>query len=222
MRGLSNDEADRMIAAQMPAERKRGQSDFVIENERSLKQLERQARTVFDDLRHRAAVAALGGRPARSLLLAAAEAPDQLALNAIADRYADAGLSIRRVTGDAAAIEKALGGRRTPSSRPPPPRRRRSRHGCAPAVRACSPPSPTTPTPSRCAWISGPGAPAGCSWSSPARRGWRRDPICFQLPTRCLDSASVPRVTFAATFRAHERATPHGEHSGRSALHQGP
>jgi hypothetical protein len=114
MRGLSNDEADRMIAAQMPAERKRGQSDFVIENERSLKQLERQARTVFDDLRHRAAVAALGGRPARSLLLAAAEAPDQLALNAIADRYADAGLSIRRVTGDAAAIEKALGGRRRP------------------------------------------------------------------------------------------------------------
>jgi dephospho-CoA kinase len=114
MRGLSNDEADRMIAAQMPAERKRGQSDFVIENEGSLKQLERRARTVFDDLRHRAAVAALGGRPARSLLLAAAEAPDQLALNAIADRYADAGLSIRRVTGDAAAIEKALGGRRRP------------------------------------------------------------------------------------------------------------
>src|SRR5207248_3241768 len=33
MRGLSNDEADRMIAAQMPAERKRAKSDFVIENE---------------------------------------------------------------------------------------------------------------------------------------------------------------------------------------------
>ena len=122
MRGLSTDEADRMIAAQMPAERKRGKSDFVIENERSLKQLERQARTVFDELRHRAAVAALGGRPARWLLLAAAEAPDQLALNAIADRYTDAGLSIRRVTGDAAAIEKALGGRR---------RHRRDRSRCA-------------------------------------------------------------------------------------------
>src|SRR5207248_2767649 len=40
MRGLSNDEADRMIAAQMPAERKRAKSDFVIENEGSLKKLE--------------------------------------------------------------------------------------------------------------------------------------------------------------------------------------
>jgi len=72
MRGLSNDEADRMIAAQMPAERKRAKSDLVIENEGSLEQLERQARAAFDELRHRAAVAALGGRPARVLLLAAA------------------------------------------------------------------------------------------------------------------------------------------------------
>src|SRR6266704_178683 len=40
MRGLSNDEADRMIAAQMPAERKRAKSDLVIENEGSLEQLE--------------------------------------------------------------------------------------------------------------------------------------------------------------------------------------
>ncbi len=59
MRGLSNDEADRMIAAQMPAERKRAKSDLVIENEGSLEQLERQARAAFDELRHRAAVAAL-------------------------------------------------------------------------------------------------------------------------------------------------------------------
>src|SRR6266700_168133 len=44
MRGLSNGEAERMIAAQMPAERKRVQSDLVIENEGSLEQLERQAR----------------------------------------------------------------------------------------------------------------------------------------------------------------------------------
>src|SRR5213080_3627516 len=95
MRGLSNDEADRMIAAQMPAERKRAKSDLVIENEGSLEQLERQARAAFDELRHRAAVAALGGRPARVLPIAA--------------RYADAGLAVRRVTGDAAAIERALG-----------------------------------------------------------------------------------------------------------------
>src|SRR2546429_8601874 len=52
MRGLSNDEADRMNAAQMPAERKRAKSDFVIENEGSLKQLERKARAAFDELRH--------------------------------------------------------------------------------------------------------------------------------------------------------------------------
>src|SRR5881628_1140912 len=109
MRGLTNDEADRMIAAQMPAERKRGRSDFVIENEGSLKELERRARAAFDELRHRAAVAALGGRPARVLLLAAAEAREQPTLNPIAARYADAGLAVRRVTGDAAAVEKALG-----------------------------------------------------------------------------------------------------------------
>jgi len=84
MRGLSNDEADRMIAAQMPAERKRAKSDFVIGNEGSLKQLERQARAAFDELRHRAAVAALGGRPARVLLLAAAEAREQPTLTPIA------------------------------------------------------------------------------------------------------------------------------------------
>src|SRR5207247_316758 len=108
MRGLSNDEADRMIAAQMPAERKRAKSDLVIENEGSLEQLERQARAAFDELRHRAAVAALGGRPARVLLLAAAGARDQPTLNPIAARYADAGLAVRRVTGDAAAIERAL------------------------------------------------------------------------------------------------------------------
>src|SRR2546430_10989663 len=114
LRGLSTDEPDRMIAAQMPAERKRAKSDFVIENEGSLKQLERQARAAFDELRHRAAVAALGGRPARVLLLAAARAREQPTLNPIAARYADAGLAVRRVTGDAAAIEKAL-------SQPAPP-----------------------------------------------------------------------------------------------------
>ena len=114
MRGLSNDEADRMIAAQMPAERKRAKSDFVIENEGSLKKLEQRARAAFDELRHREAVATLGGRVARVLLLAAAEAREQPTLNPIAARYADAGLAVRRVTGDAAAVEKALG-------RPAPP-----------------------------------------------------------------------------------------------------
>src|SRR5204862_884143 len=67
LRGLSNEEADRMIAAQMSAERKRAQSHYTIENERSLKTLERKARSVFDELRRRAAAAALG-RPATALL----------------------------------------------------------------------------------------------------------------------------------------------------------
>jgi len=108
MRGLSNEEADRMIARQMPAERKRSRSDFVIENDGSLAELERQARAAFDELRRGAVVAALGC-PARSLLLAAAQTREQPTLNPIAARYADAGLAITRVTGNAAAFEKALG-----------------------------------------------------------------------------------------------------------------
>src|SRR5439155_1566725 len=80
---LSNEDADRMIAAQMPAERKRAQSEFTIENERSLKTLERKARSVFDELRRRAATAALG-RPARALLLVARPShPNHPALTAI-------------------------------------------------------------------------------------------------------------------------------------------
>jgi dephospho-CoA kinase len=108
MRNLPNDEADRMIAAQMPAARKREKSHFVIENEGSLAALERQARKVFEELRRRAAVSALGS-PARVLLLASADATQHPALNAIAGRYTDAGLTVRRVTGAAANIEKALG-----------------------------------------------------------------------------------------------------------------
>ena len=116
MRGLSSEEADRMIAAQMPAARKRAQSHYTIENERSLKVLERKARHVFEELRRRAAAAALG-RPAAALLLVASRSDAKHpALTAIAARYSDAGLSVRRVTDSAAALDKALqrprGGRR--------------------------------------------------------------------------------------------------------------
>jgi dephospho-CoA kinase len=119
MRGLSNEEADRMIAAQMPAERKRPRSDFVIDNDGSVPQLERAARDVFEALRRRAARAALG-RPAQALLVAAADgegkgaASPPSALNAIVSRYSDAGLAVRRVTG-ASAVEKAL----APTAPPP-------------------------------------------------------------------------------------------------------
>ena len=94
-----------MIAAQMPAERKRPRSHFVIDNDGSVAELELAARAVFKELRRRAARAALG-RPAQSLLLAAEETEDP-ALTAIASRYSDAGLAVRRVTGGS-AVEKAL------------------------------------------------------------------------------------------------------------------
>jgi dephospho-CoA kinase len=54
LRGLSNEEADRMIAAQMPAERKRGRSQYVIDNDDTLEALEAKARRVYDALAQRA------------------------------------------------------------------------------------------------------------------------------------------------------------------------
>jgi dephospho-CoA kinase len=107
MRGLSSGDADRMIAAQMPAERKRARSHFTIDNDGSLKALERQARAVFEELRRRAAVAALG-RPAHSLLLVGRDATADPALEAMGARYADAGLTVRRIAGSAAAIDSTL------------------------------------------------------------------------------------------------------------------
>jgi len=53
-RGLGPDEADRMLAAQAPAEGKRSRSDFVIENAGSQADLERVARAVWLRLEARA------------------------------------------------------------------------------------------------------------------------------------------------------------------------
>jgi dephospho-CoA kinase len=98
MRGLSGPDADRMIAAQMPANRKRPRSQFVIEDAGTLPELEAQARTVLRELRRRAATKALG-RPARSLLLATADTKDAPpALADIGARYAEAGVAVERVT----------------------------------------------------------------------------------------------------------------------------
>ncbi len=108
IRGLSNEDADRMIAAQMPAERKRPRCHFVIDNDGSLLELESKARTVFEELRRRAATAALG-HPAQSLVLAARAGEDSPALRAIAARYADAGLAVRRVSGSPVGLRRALG-----------------------------------------------------------------------------------------------------------------
>jgi hypothetical protein len=103
MRGLSSEDAERMIAAQMPAARKRPRSQFVIEDAGTLKELEAQARTVLRELRRHAANNALG-RPAQSLLLAAADAKDDPpAFAEIGARYTEAGVTVERVSGKSVA-----------------------------------------------------------------------------------------------------------------------
>ena len=54
MRGLSAEEADQMLAAQMPAAEKRKASTYVIDNEGDLAELARRARAVYDELERRA------------------------------------------------------------------------------------------------------------------------------------------------------------------------
>jgi len=99
MRGLTNQEADWMIAAQMPAARKRPRSQFVIEDAGTLPELEAQARTVLRELRRRAATQALG-QPARSLLLVTTDAKDKPpAFAEIAARYTEAGVTVAQVSG---------------------------------------------------------------------------------------------------------------------------
>jgi dephospho-CoA kinase len=103
-RGLSNEEADRMIAAQMDAGRKRAQAQYVIDNDGSLDALEAHAHDVFVELRRRAAGTASG----TVLLLATDAKDDARTLGAIAARCGDAGATVDRVTGKGAALAKAL------------------------------------------------------------------------------------------------------------------
>ncbi len=56
LRGLSREEANRMIGAQMPAERKRGRSRFVIDNSGTLEELRHAAKAVYQELRRLAKV----------------------------------------------------------------------------------------------------------------------------------------------------------------------
>ena len=53
-RGLTPDEARRMIAAQMPSDAKRDQADYIIENSGTLADLERKAAEVWAELQQRA------------------------------------------------------------------------------------------------------------------------------------------------------------------------
>jgi dephospho-CoA kinase len=96
LRGLSNHDADRMIAAQMAAERKRSMSHYVIENAGTLVELETKASDVFRLLRKRAAQS---HEPLKSLLLCAVDARDSASvLTAIDARYTDAGTKVEHVT----------------------------------------------------------------------------------------------------------------------------
>ena len=114
-RGLSPEDADRMIAAQMPAERKRPRSHIVIENDGTLPELEARARVAFEGLRRRAAAQALG-LAGHSLVIATADARDELAVvRAVIARYADAGVAVQRAAGKTPTFLKAL-----ETARPPP------------------------------------------------------------------------------------------------------
>jgi dephospho-CoA kinase len=103
LRGLSNQDSDRMIAAQMSAERKRAQSHHVLDNAGTLAELETQARALFLVLRRQAAG---GGSKSGSLLLCAAGPQDEAAvLEAITDRYEDAGVRVTRTANKTAALK---------------------------------------------------------------------------------------------------------------------
>lgn len=114
LRGLSNEDADRMIAAQMPAERKRAQSQHVIENTGTLTALEQQARRVFDELRARAARASVQNeQPGQRLLLCSLDAKDTAStpvFKAIESRYTDAGMRVEHIP--VKGLGKALRGDR--------------------------------------------------------------------------------------------------------------
>ena len=100
LRGLSNEEADRMIAAQMSAERKRAQSQYIIDNAGTLPELERNAERVFADLRKRAARGGVQHEaPGQTLLLSALDAKDGAAplVQAIKRRYTDAGIRVELI-----------------------------------------------------------------------------------------------------------------------------
>lgn len=112
LRGLNADDADRMIAAQMPAERKRARSHFVIENTGTKEDLEAAARVVFQALRREAAARELGELAAPVLLTAdaarAESAEAKAALDALAGALRDAGLKLQRAAGKAPTLARRV------------------------------------------------------------------------------------------------------------------
>ncbi|MGH7533473.1 MAG: dephospho-CoA kinase, partial [Gemmatimonadales bacterium] len=57
-RSLTAQEAERMIEAQIPAERKRERADLIIENGGTLEDLDRSARAAWEEIRRRAGATA--------------------------------------------------------------------------------------------------------------------------------------------------------------------
>jgi dephospho-CoA kinase len=103
-RGLSPVDAQRLIAAQMPAERKRPRADHIIENAGTRAALDKRARRVFDALRRLAAPVDV---PWRSTLIATATARDETDLVvALMTRFTDAGVTVRRGAGRRAWVRE--------------------------------------------------------------------------------------------------------------------
>jgi dephospho-CoA kinase len=198
MRGLSNDDADRMIAAQMPAERKRPSSQFVIENAGSLKQLEAQTRTVFRELRRRAAGSALGPGGGPTALRSCSSPRTRRKTHRLSPPSRDAtttperrwsGSSGSRTTGR----RSSRSGSPTPSSPPHGPPRPHAARGRSPAVQESCSTSATIPIPSPSGSTS---APGGASRSRSPRReppDWSHAPICSLEPSSSLDTSSRSR-----------------------------
>jgi len=108
LRHLPAPDADRLIAAQMPAERKRPQSDFVIDNDDTLLALEAKARAVFFELRRLAARHEWGDRPGPVAILAESEGDERRSLGALGGALEDAGVPWYFATGRAEALAEAL------------------------------------------------------------------------------------------------------------------
>lgn len=103
-RGLSAEEADRLIAAQLPTEPKRSQSDFVIDNAGSLEALQRTAWRAWRTLRARAAAdLAAGGGPLFAIVAHPTDAA--FAAGGALARYGDAGVEVHLLCATAAAGE---------------------------------------------------------------------------------------------------------------------
>lgn len=91
-RGLAPAEADRLIAAQLPATAKRAQSDLVIDNAGTVAALEGAAWEAWRTIRARAARRAAGDAPGPLLAVVAHVGDAALAAGTLA-RYGDAGVA---------------------------------------------------------------------------------------------------------------------------------